>query len=332
MHFFTKILHVCVVLHVAFHGAAGAILRGRAGDTDPGQAGGLQLITPDVGLTNDLESLDKQLTSLFKTLNGGQPTPVIADAVKAAKRQTVQISEQTLRDLLNLIQSIATQITSLIDTSAGGTSVAAPPDTTSTPGPVASPIPVVPSSPVQSANPPATNPPAATGGDSNVGPVVPIPFLTSSSAGNPITTAYGTATLTGTRCKTTLTQTYTAYVYEDGTSAVARQVRSVDTDDDEDSDELDLDELDEDSSTVIQREPWADADGSTTGDGVVDLDQREAEAWTAFTPRPFWIDFARWMKLQTRRRLMAHDGRHGMWGNDLDDSHDRHDIPLVRND
>ncbi|TDZ39796.1 hypothetical protein C8035_v002180 [Colletotrichum spinosum] len=254
MHFFTKILHVCVVLHVAFHGAAGAILRGRAGDTDPGQAGGLQLITPDVGLTNDLESLDKQLTSLFKTLNGGQPTPVIADAVKVAKRQTVQISEQTLRDLLNLIQSIATQITSLIDTSAGGTSVAAPPDTTSTPGPVASPIPVVPSSPVQSANPPATNPPAVTGGDSN-------------------------------RRKPDYDGTYTAYVYEDGTSAVARQVRSVDTDDDEDSDELDLDELNEDSSTVIQREPWADADGSTTGDGVVDLDQREAEAWTAFTPR-----------------------------------------------
>ncbi|KAH0432331.1 hypothetical protein CcaCcLH18_06537 [Colletotrichum camelliae] len=298
MHFITKILQAGVILHVAFQGASSAIMRGRSGEIDSIQEA--QLSTR--ALTDQLEDLDNQLGEFLSNYKGGHLKPdgditsisTIATA-NIEKRQNLQISQQALQDLLKLIQSIETQISAIIasgGSSPSGGAVQTPAMTGGNPAPVATLGPVA--SPVQSANPPvsnlfsasnpvapnpgATNPPAASnpvasnpsnpGATYNpgVGPIVPAPFLTNSGAGagagNPVTTAYGTATTTGTRCKTTLTQTFTAYVYEDGSPAGApAKARDVHSNDD-DAEDLGLDGPKEDAEVVEAAfEPRAEHNG-----------------------------------------------------------------------
>ncbi|KAJ0280025.1 hypothetical protein Brms1b_006080 [Colletotrichum noveboracense] len=308
MHFITKILQAGVILHVAFQGASSAIMRGRSGEIDSIQEA--QLSTR--ALTDQLEDLDNQLGEFLSNYKGGHLKPdgdttsisTIATA-DIEKRQNLQISQQALQDLLKLIQSIETQISAIIASgggspSGGAVQTPAPAITGGNPAPVATPGPGV--SPVKSANPPvsnlfsASNPvapnpvasnPSNPGATNNpgVGPIVPAPFLTNSGAGaggagNPMTTAYGTATTTGTRCKTTLTQTFTAYVYEDGSPAGApAKARDVHShyDDPEDSD---LDDPEEDAEVVEAVEPRA-----AEHDGAVEDVQSAAESWRALTRR-----------------------------------------------
>ncbi|KAF6816202.1 hypothetical protein CSOJ01_03051 [Colletotrichum sojae] len=316
MHFITKTLHVCAVLHVAFRGASGAILRGRS-DADPvylpsGKAG---LSAQTAALTDDLAALDKHLSDLL-----GIWDPDDADPVSSiAKRQddSVRISRQALQELLRLIQSIEVQVAALLPPDDGGSPSGStgpgqpPPGPTSGPGPVtppgsaASPPPV--SSPVPTASPPGSlasspgqspgspaassppsNPSIVTRDDPDNGPPVPTPFLTSSVVGNPnpspATTVYGTATST-TRCKTTLTQTFTSYVYEDGSPAVVpREVSFEEEVDGLEDSEID-DASEQDGDGLIEVGPWGEPDGTTGADDDVEFGQSVTEPWTTLTTR-----------------------------------------------
>ncbi|KAF3809226.1 hypothetical protein GCG54_00011422 [Colletotrichum gloeosporioides] len=308
MHFITKILQAGVILHVAFQGASSAIMRGRSGEIDSIQEAQLstRALTDQL---EDLDNQLGEFLSNYKGGHlkpDGDTTSILTIATAdIEKRQNLQISQQALQDLLKLIQSIETQISAIIasgGSSPSGGAVQTPAVTGGNPAPIATPGPVP--SPVQSANPPvsnlfsasnpvapnpgATNPPAASnpvasnpsnpGATNNpgVGPVVPAPFLTNSGAGaggagNPMTTAYGTATTTGTRCKTTLTQTFTAYVYEDGSPAGApAKARDVHSHHD-DAEDSDLDGPEEDVEVVE--------------DGAVEDVQSAAESWRTLTRR-----------------------------------------------
>ncbi|KAH9233693.1 hypothetical protein K456DRAFT_53185 [Colletotrichum gloeosporioides 23] len=290
MHFITKILQAGVILHVAFQGASSAIMRGRSGEIDSIQEA--QLSTR--ALTDQLEDLDNQLGEFLSNYKGGHLKPdgdttsisTIATA-DIEKRQNLQISQQALQDLLKLIQSIETQISAIIASgggspSGGAVQTPAPAITGGNPAPVATPGPGV--SPVKSANPPvsnlfsASNPvapnpvasnPSNPGATNNpgVGPIVPAPFLTNSGAGaggagNPMTTAYGTATTTDGSPA--------------GAPAKARDVHSH-YDDPEDSD---LDDPEEDAEVVEAVEPRA-----AEHDGAVEDVQSAAESWRALTRR-----------------------------------------------
>ncbi|KAL0942452.1 uncharacterized protein CTRU02_200338 [Colletotrichum truncatum] len=305
MHFFTKFLRAGVILHIAFQCASSAVLRGRSGDVESNQlpAGEYQLFSRDSALTDVLETLDKHLNEFLNTWSSGHRNQDNVDVAKLAKRQNVQIPRQALEELLRLIQSIETQLVSIISSgsiSSSGGAVQPPTDTAGNAEPTASPG-LTPSSPAQSANPPATssrvsepqasglpssnspNPPATN--DPNVGPPTPTPFLTSSGAGprDSITTAYGTAASTGTLCKKTLTQTFTSYVYEDGTPAVAPKARSIE-DDDEDEDP-ELDDPEQSVEQVVEVvESWVDPDVPAPDDDW-NLGQSVAESWASSKTR-----------------------------------------------
>ncbi|KZL72115.1 hypothetical protein CI238_00930 [Colletotrichum incanum] len=278
MHFINKILHVCVALQVVFQGASGAILRGRTSGADS-----VQLPASDLNaLSLAAEDLDNQLDSFLRNWGGGHRKPDIVEIANIAKRQagSIQISPQDLQDLLRLIQSIERQLAAIIasgGSSASGTAVPPPSNTVSDPGPISS-------SPTQSKvqSTATENDPAGP----SVSPPTPSPFLTSSSTGNgePLTTAYATSVATSSRCKTTVTQTFTEYVYEDGSSAVPRVVRSVvEVDEDEDEDEAE----DPDSSTTQYLEqdddwePWVEFDGTTVEEDGSDVGFTTRDTWAS---------------------------------------------------
>lgn len=301
MHFITKILQAGVILHVAFQGASSAIMRGRSGEIDSIQEAQLstRALTDQL---EDLDNQLGEFLSNYKGghLKPDGDTTSISTIATAdiEKRQNIQISQQALQDLLKLIQSIETQISAIIASggsspSGGAVQTPAPAITGGNPAPVATPGPGP--SPVKSANPPisnlfsasnpvapnpgANNPPAASnpvasnpsnpGATNNpgVGPIVPAPFLTNSGAGaggagNPMTTAYGTATTT------------------DGSPARApAKARDVHShhDDPEDSD---LNGPEEDAEVVEAVEPRA-----AEHDGAVEDVQSAAESWRALTRR-----------------------------------------------
>ncbi|KAE9577601.1 hypothetical protein CGMCC3_g6333 [Colletotrichum fructicola] len=328
MHFITKILQAAVILHVAFQGASSAIMRGRSGEIDSIQEAQLstRALTDQL---EDLDNQLGEFLSNYKGghLKPDGDTTSISTIATAdiEKRQNLQISQQALQDLLKLIQSIETQISAIIASggsspSGGAVQTPAPAITGGNPAPVATPGPGV--SPVKSANPPvsnlfsasnpvapnpgATNPPAASnpvasnpsnpGATNNpgVGPIVPAPFLTNSGAGaggagNPMTTAYGTATTTDGSPA--------------GAPAKARDVHSH-HDDPEDSD---LDGSEEDAEVVPAVEPRA-----AEHDGDVEDVQSAAESWRALT-RPKGDAETKEIQHYISRRLMTgYDGRERM--------------------
>ncbi|KXH65728.1 hypothetical protein CSAL01_11040 [Colletotrichum salicis] len=277
MHLISKILYVCVALHVAFQGVSGAILRGRTSDADSNQLSASDFQT----LSQAAEDLNSQLDNFLRNWNGGHRKPDIVETTTTiAKRQAsgISISPQDLQDLLKLIQSIERQLAAIISggTTASGTVAPAPSNTVNNPGPVAS-------SPVQNnVQPTATgNGPANSG----VSSPTPNPVLTNTGDGGPLTTAYGTSVMTGTRCKTTVTQTFTEYVYEDGTTAVPRAGRSVaeddEADDKEDEERWVTATIPRDTEEDDDWEPWVEFDGTTT---------EEDESDVGFTTRDSWME------------------------------------------
>ncbi|OHE95329.1 hypothetical protein CORC01_09340 [Colletotrichum orchidophilum] len=278
MHFTSKILYVCVALHVAFQGASGAILRGRTSDTDSNQLSASDFQT----LSQAAEDLDNQLDNFLRNWNGGHRNPDIVNTATIAKRQAsgISVSAQDLQDLLKLIQSIERQLAAIIasvGTTASVTVAPAPSNTFSNPGPVAS-------SPAQSTVQPTVtgNVPASSG----VSSPTPNPVLTSSAAGDggPLTTAYGTSITTGTRCKTTVTQTFTEYVYEDGTSVVPRVVRSIvedeEVDEEEEEDHWITATVPRDSEDDGDWESWVEFDGTSTEEDESDVGFTTRDSWT----------------------------------------------------
>ncbi|KXH46295.1 hypothetical protein CSIM01_09903 [Colletotrichum simmondsii] len=262
MHLISKILYVCVALHVAFQGASGAILRGRTSDADSNQLSASDFQT----LSQAAEDLNSQLDNFLRNWSGGHRKPETEETTTIVKRQTsgVSISAQDLQDLLKLIQSIERQLAAIIagSTTASGTVAPAPSNTVNNPGPVAS------SSP---ANPGVSSP-------------TPNPVLTNTGNGGPLTTAYGTSVSTGTRCITTITQTFTEYVNEDGTTAVPGARRSV-----VDDIEMDAEEDDEPWVTATvprdiedddEWEPWVQFDGTTTEEDESDVGFTTRDSWT----------------------------------------------------
>ncbi|KAF9882115.1 hypothetical protein CkaCkLH20_00151 [Colletotrichum karsti] len=318
MHLFTKILHAGVVFHVAFQAASSAILRGRSGDVDVAQ---LEPHLSTRALADQLVDLDNQLGQFLNTYSNSlkrpsQDTPGDVDSVDVVvvKRQSIQIPQQAVQDLLKLIKSIETQLSSILSEAAGsspgGGAGQLPSNTAGNPAPGASSGPIAPS-PVRSASlpasnppiasPPAPNPPAVSNpvnpnpvntpaasnpvkpnpvnspapNPPNVGPVVPSPFLTSPGSGprDQLTTAFGTATTTGTRCKTTLTQTFTAYVYEDGSPAGAPVLaRDAHSDDAEGSSPDGQGENPKEEPFEVEESLGGSQASTTTGDEEVDLD------------------------------------------------------------
>ncbi|KAI3529706.1 hypothetical protein CSPX01_15345 [Colletotrichum filicis] len=262
MHLISKILYVCVALHVAFQGASGAILRGRTSDADSNQLSASDFQT----LSQAAEDLNSQLDNFLRNWSGGHRKPETEETTTIVKRQTsgLSISAQDLQDLLKLIQSIERQLAAIISgsTTASGTVAPARSNTVNNPGPVAS------SSP---ANPGVSSP-------------TPNPVLTNTGNGGPLTTAYGTSVSTGTRCVTTITQTFTEYVNEDGTTAVPGARRSV-----VDDVEVDAEEDDEpwvtatvprDTEEDDEWEPWVQFDGTTTEDDESDVGFTTRDSWT----------------------------------------------------
>ncbi|KAK0376079.1 hypothetical protein CPAR01_04019 [Colletotrichum paranaense] len=262
MHLISKILYVCVALHVAFQGASGAILRGRTSDADSNQLSASDFQT----LSQAAEDLNSQLDNFLRNWSGGHRKPETEETTTIVKRQTsgLSISAQDLQDLLKLIQSIERQLAAIISgsTTASGTVAPAPSNTVNNPGPVAS------SSP---ANPGVSSP-------------TPNPVLTNTGNGGPLTTAYGTSVSTGTRCVTTITQTFTEYVNEDGTTAVPGARRSV-----VDDVEVDAEEDDEpwvtatvprDTEEDDEWEPWVQFDGTTTEEDESDVGFTTRDSWT----------------------------------------------------
>ncbi|KAJ0161861.1 hypothetical protein CTA2_5476 [Colletotrichum tanaceti] len=274
MHFITKIIYACVVLHVAFQGAIGAILRGRTSGADS-----VHLPASDIhALSLAAEDLDVELESFLGKWGGGHRKPDIVEIANIAKRQagSIQISPQDLQDLLRLIQSIERQLAAIIASGgspASGTAVPPPSNTVSNSGPIGS------SSAQSNGQPTATgNDPASPG----VSPPTPSPFLTSSDPGigEPPTTTYATSVLTTSQCKTTVTRTFTEYLYEDGPSAVPRVVRSVvevDEHDTEDSDPGATQDSDHDDDW----EPWAEFDGTTVEDDGSDVGFTTRDTWAS---------------------------------------------------
>ncbi|GKT90842.1 LOW QUALITY PROTEIN: hypothetical protein Ct61P_08692 [Colletotrichum tofieldiae] len=270
MHFINKILHVCVALQVAFQGASGAILRGRTSGADSAQLPASDLNA----LSLAAEDLDNQLDSFLRNWGGGHRKPDIVEIASIAKRQagSIQISPQDLQDLLRLIQSIERQLAAIIasaGSSASGTAVPPPSSTVSNPGPISS-------SPAQS----NVQPTATENDPTNPGSTYPSPFLTSSGTGNgePLTTAYATSVTTSSRCKTTVTQTFTEYVYEDGSSAVPRVVRSVvEVDEDEDQGSGTTQGLEQDDDW----EPWVEFDGTTVEEDGSDVGFTTRDTWAS---------------------------------------------------
>ncbi|EXF83241.1 hypothetical protein CFIO01_13115 [Colletotrichum fioriniae PJ7] len=275
MHLISKILYVCVALHVAFQGASGAILRGRTSDADSNQLSASDFQT----LSQAAEDLNSQLDNFLRNWSGGHRKPETEETTTIVKRQTsgVSISAQDLQDLLKLIQSIERQLAAIISgsTTASGTVAPAPSNTVNNPGPVAS-------SPAQS----VVQPTATGNGPANPGvsSPTPNPVLTNTGNGGPFTTAYGTSVSTGTRCITTITQTFTEYVNEDGTTAVPGARRSV-----VDDVEVDAEEDDEPWVTVTvprdteeddEWEPWVQFDGTTTEEDESDVGFTTRDSWT----------------------------------------------------
>ncbi|KAK2034704.1 hypothetical protein LX32DRAFT_374640 [Colletotrichum zoysiae] len=313
MHYINKIIHVCVAFQAAFQGASGAILRGRTTSADSVQLPASNLDS----LSLAAEDLDNQLDSFLRSWGGGHRKPDIVEIANIAKRQTgsIQISSEELQNLLRLIQSIAQQISAIIESggiSASGTVAPPTSSTISNTAPVssASEIALPPVSntvsntgPVSSAS--ETTAPPVSNTVSNTGPVssspapsdvqstdtrtnpaatgvsapTPSPFLTTSGADSsePLTTIYATSVATTTRCKTTVTQTFTETVFEDGPSAVPRAVRAVVEDDD------DIDGPDPRSTNDVEQdddwEPWVRFDGTTVEEDGSDV---------GFTPRDTW--------------------------------------------
>ncbi|KAK1997872.1 hypothetical protein LX36DRAFT_56111 [Colletotrichum falcatum] len=281
MHYINQIIHICVVFQVAFQSASGAILRGRTGGADS-----IQLPANDLdSLTLAAEDLDKRLDSVLRNWDGGHRKPDIVEIVNIAKRQTgsIQISPEDLQDLLKLIQSIERQLAAIIasgGSSASGTLVATVSSTVSNAvsntvtdmGPVSS----SPAPPDVKPTETGTNP-VATG----VSVPTPSPFLTTSGTGNsgPLTTTYATSVATTTRCKTTVTQTFTEYVYEDGPSVVPRVVRSVVEVGD------DMDDLDPSPTRDLEQdddwEPWVEFDGTTVDEDGSDVGFTTRDTWTS---------------------------------------------------
>ncbi|OLN85943.1 hypothetical protein CCHL11_05450 [Colletotrichum chlorophyti] len=290
MHFFTKIFHASAILHVAFQGASGAILRGRASGSEAAQLPADDLQT----LTQATQDLDNQLESFLRNWGGGHRKPDIVEITDIAKRQSgnIQISEEALQDLLRLIQSIEKHVAAILapsGSSPSGTAAPPPSNTLSDPGPIGS-------SPAQSNIQPTAPGNGPTG--TEVSPPNPSPFLTSAAPenGEPITTAYATSVTTGTRCKTTVTQTFTAYVYEDDSSVVARVVRSVvETEGGENvrediaGDGLDGTGLDArgdaDQDEEDEWEPWVEFDGTAAEGSDFDPGLSLPESWRSLTPR-----------------------------------------------
>ncbi|KAK2065476.1 hypothetical protein LY76DRAFT_277289 [Colletotrichum caudatum] len=301
MRYINTLIHVCVAFQVAFQGASGAILRGRTTSADSVQIPASNLDS----LSLAAEDLDNQLDSFLRSWGGGHRKPDIVEIANIAKRQTgsIQISSEELQDLLRLIQSIAQQLAAIIESGGSSASGTVAPPTSST---VSTTAPVSNTAPVGSASeiavPPVSNPvsntgpvsslpapsdvqstgagtnPAATG----VSAPTPSPFLTTSGADSSehLTTIYATSVATTTRCKTTVTQTFTETVFEDGPSAVPRAVRAVVEDDDDDDD---IDGPDPRSTNPVEQdddwEPWVEFDGTTAEEDGSDV---------GFTPRDTW--------------------------------------------
>ncbi|KAK2019291.1 hypothetical protein LZ32DRAFT_653412 [Colletotrichum eremochloae] len=295
MHYINKIIHVCVAFQVVFQGASGAILRGRTSGTDWTQLPASNLDSLNLAAAEDL---DNQLDSFVRKWGGGHRRPDIVEIANMAKRQagSIQISPEDLQDLLRLIQSIERQLVAIIasgSSSASGTVVPSVSNTVSNTGPE--------SSTTATVAPPISNTFSNTGPDSsspapsNVQPTdtgtsptatgvsapTPSPFLTTSSTGSsePLTTTYATSVATTLRCKTTVTQTFTEYVYEDGPSAVPRVVRSVvEVDDDiDDINPSSAQDLDQDDDW----EPWLEFDGTTVDEDGSDVGFTTPDTWTS---------------------------------------------------
>ncbi|WYZ41643.1 hypothetical protein EsH8_V_000538 [Colletotrichum jinshuiense] len=274
MYLITKILHICVILHVAFQGASGAILRGRTPDADPAQLPANDLQT----LSQAAEDLDNKLDSFLRNWNGGHRKPNIVEIANIAKRQagSIEVSQEELQELLDLIQSIGRQLAAIIASggnSPSGSAAPSPSSTVSISGPISS-------SPAESIIQPTATGSGPTIPD--VSPPIPSPFLTSSGVGTggPLTTEYATSVTTGTRCKTTVTRTFTEYVYEDGSSAVARVVRSVvETDGEETTSSIST--IQRDLEPEDEWEPWVEFDASTTTDEVLESGMSAADSWPA---------------------------------------------------
>ncbi|GKT50304.1 uncharacterized protein ColSpa_10485 [Colletotrichum spaethianum] len=188
------------------------------------------------------EDLDNQVDSFLRNWGGGHRKPDIVEIANLAKRQasSIQISPEDLQNLLKLIQSIERQLAAIIASGGSSASGTALPPPSGT---VSNPDPTS-SSPVQSdVQPTATgNDPAGSG--------------------------------------TTVTQTFTEYVYEDGSSAVPRVVRSaveVDEDETEDSDPGTSQDLEQDDDW----EPWVEFDGTTVEEDGSDVGFTTRNTWAS---------------------------------------------------
>ncbi|GKT60452.1 hypothetical protein ColTof4_00585 [Colletotrichum tofieldiae] len=186
------------------------------------------------------EDLDNQLDSFLRNWGGGHRKPDIVEIASIAKRQagSIQISPQDLQDLLRLIQSIERQLAAIIASAGSSASGTAVPPPSST---VSNPGPIS-SSPAQS----------------NVQPTA-----TENDPTNP---------------GTTVTQTFTEYVYEDGSSAVPRVVRSVvEVDEDEDQGSGTTQGLEQDDDW----EPWVEFDGTTVEEDGSDVGFTTRDTWAS---------------------------------------------------
>ncbi|KAK2044961.1 hypothetical protein LZ31DRAFT_541521 [Colletotrichum somersetense] len=130
MHYINKIIHVCVAFQVAFQVASGAILRGRTISADSVQLPASNLDS----LSLAAEDLDNQLESFLRSWGGGHRKPDIVEITNIAKRQTgsIQISSEELQDLLRLIQSIAQQLSAIIESGGSSASGTVTPPTSNT--------------------------------------------------------------------------------------------------------------------------------------------------------------------------------------------------------
>ncbi|KAK1593161.1 uncharacterized protein LY79DRAFT_189548 [Colletotrichum navitas] len=293
MHYINKILHFCVALQVVFKGASGAILRGRTSGADS-----VQLSPSNADLFTEAADLDNQLDSFLRSWAGGHRKPDIVEIANIAKRQTgsIQISSEDLQDLLRLIQSIERQLSAIIasgGSSASGTVASPVSSTVSNAVPASSAIETVvpPVSDTVSNTGPVSSPSASSNEQSTdtgtnpavtiVSALTPSPFLTNSGAGNsePLTTAYATSVMTTTQCKTTVTRTYTTYVYEESPSAVPRAVRAVVEDDDDigGPDPSPTHDLEQDD----EWEPWVEFDGTTGDEDGSDVGFTTRDTWTS---------------------------------------------------
>ncbi|GJC98349.1 hypothetical protein ColKHC_07175 [Colletotrichum higginsianum] len=206
-------------------------------------ADSVQLPASDIhALSLAAEDLDVELESFLRKWGGGHRKPDIVDIANMVKRQagSIQISPQDLQDLLRLIQSIERQLAAII--ASGGS----PASGTAVP------------------------PPSNT--VSNSGPIGSSPAL---SNGQPTATGNDPASP-----GTTVTQTFTEYLYEDGPSAVPRVVRSVVEVDEHDTEDSDPDAT-QDSDHDDDWEPWTEFDGTTVEDDGSDVGFTTRDTWAS---------------------------------------------------